>query len=86
MLKATLHWESIALKWRSLAEQRRDHHLELYKSGRWKRYYTDEEFLAEMRSAVAIADRWAKIAPLPEERRRAAEAELLPNLDQPAAA
>ena len=68
MLPAARNWERIALKWRNIAEQRRDHHLDLYKSGRWKHYYTDEEFLVEMRQAVAIAERWAKIAPRPGER------------------
>ena len=67
MLPAARNWERIALKWRNIAEQRRDHHLDLYKSGRWKHYYTDEEFLVEMRQAVAIAERWAKIAPRPGE-------------------
>jgi uncharacterized repeat protein (TIGR03809 family) len=67
MVKATARLESVALKWRALAERRRDHHLELYKSGRWRHYYTDQEFLAEMRSAIAIAERWTKIAPRPEE-------------------
>jgi uncharacterized repeat protein (TIGR03809 family) len=80
MLPATRKWERIALKWRSIAEQRRDHHLDLYKSGRWQHYYTDEEFLVEMRQAVAIAERWAKIAPLPEEREQVA------GIEQPAAA
>ena len=59
MLPAARNWERIALKWRNIAERRRDHHLDLYKSERWKHYYTDEEFLIEMRRAVAIADRWA---------------------------
>ena len=68
MLQATRKWERIALKWRNLAEQRRDHHVDLYKSGRWKHYYTDEEFLTEMRQAVALAERWAEIAPSGEER------------------
>ena len=68
MLPAARNWEHIALKWRNIAERRRDHHLDLYKSGRWKHYYTDEEFLIEMRQAVAIADRWAVIAPRPGER------------------
>ena len=67
MLPASRNWERIALKWRNIAEQRRDHHLDLYKSGRWKHYYTDEEFLIEMRQAVAIAERWAEIAPRPGE-------------------
>ena len=34
MLLATFQWERIALKWRKIAEQRRDHHFELYRSGR----------------------------------------------------
>ena len=67
MVKATVRLESVALKWRALAERRRDHHIELYKSGRWRHYYTDQEFLAEMRNAIALAQRWAKIAPRPEE-------------------
>ena len=75
MFHAALKWERIALKWRVLAEQRRAHHLDLYKSGRWKHYYTDEEFLAEMRKAVAMAERWSQIAPLPEEHDPPAEPE-----------
>ena len=69
MLPATIQWERIALKWRNLAEQRRDHSLDLYQSGRWKHYYTEAEFLTEMRKAAAIAERWIEIAPLREERR-----------------
>ena len=56
MLPSARNWERIALKWRNIAERRRDHHLDLYKSGRWKHYYTDDEFLIEMRQAVVIAD------------------------------
>lgn len=68
MRQAAKSWELIALKWRNLAERRRAHHVDLYKSGRWKHYYTDDEFVAEMQKANAIATRWALIAPLPEER------------------
>jgi hypothetical protein len=68
MLPATFQWEHIALKWRNLAEQRRDHHVDLYKSGRWKHYYTEQEFLLEMRKADALAERWIQIAPQREER------------------
>jgi uncharacterized repeat protein (TIGR03809 family) len=67
MVKATVKLENVALKWRALAERRRDHHIDLYKSGRWRHYYTDQEFLKEMRAAIALAQRWAKIAPRPEE-------------------
>ena len=75
MVKATARLEAVALKWRALAERRRDHHLELYKSGRWRHYYTDQEFLAEMRNAIAIAQRWARIAPRPEELLQARQPE-----------
>jgi hypothetical protein len=68
MFHAAVTWECIALKWRALAKRRHDHHLDLYKSGRWRHYYTAEEFLAEMGKTVAMAERWATIAPLPEER------------------
>jgi len=75
VLPAARNWERIALKWRAMAEQRRAHFRDLYRSGRWKHYYTDAQFLTEMRQAVAVAERWAKIAPLPEEREPAIELE-----------
>ena len=62
-----------AQKWRALAERRQAHFVELYESGRWKHYYTDEEFVARMREAMAAVNRWAKIAPRPEDFREAAE-------------
>ena len=78
MVAATVKMERIALKWRELAERRRAHYVDLYRSGRWKHYYSDEEFITEMRKADALARRWAVIAPLPEERD--------PPIDQPAQA
>ena len=80
MLPAARNWEYIALKWRNIAERRRNHYLDLYKSGRWKHYYTDDEFLIEMRQAVAISDRWAVIAPRP------GEFEMPAAIEQPVAA
>ena len=68
MFQATLKWERVALKWRNLAEKRRDHHFELYRSGRWVHYYSEEELLTEMRKAVALAERWVEIAPSRQER------------------
>jgi len=66
MHSPALNMERIALKWRGLAERRLDHFTELQQSGRWKRYYTEDKFLTEMRAADAIVQRWAKIAPRPE--------------------
>jgi uncharacterized repeat protein (TIGR03809 family) len=60
--------DQAALKWRDLAERRRAHFVDLYKSGRWRHYYTDEQFVVRMREAIAAANRWAEIAPRPEDR------------------
>ena len=65
--------DSAARKWRALAERRQAHFVDLYKSGRWKHYYTHEEFVGHLRQAVAVAERWAEIAPRPEDFRQAAE-------------
>jgi hypothetical protein len=54
---------ALAQKWRDLAERRRAHFLELHKTGRWKHYYTEERFLAEMREAARAAETWARLAP-----------------------
>ena len=60
--------DQAALKWRDLAERRRAHFVDLYKSGRWKHYYTDEQFVVRIREAIAAANRWAEVAPRPEDR------------------
>jgi len=44
-----------------LAERRRTHFVELYESGRWKRYYTEADFIERMREVVAAADEWEKL-------------------------
>src|SRR5436853_6302419 len=40
----------IARRWRGLAERRRAYLIELYRSGRWKRYYNEQEFLTCVRT------------------------------------
>jgi uncharacterized repeat protein (TIGR03809 family) len=57
--------QPVALKWRSLIERRRAHFIELYLTGRWKRYYSEEQFLVTFRETMIIADRWTEIAPKP---------------------
>jgi uncharacterized repeat protein (TIGR03809 family) len=59
--------DAVAQKWRTLAERRRAHFVELYDSGRWKRYYTEAELLYRMREAIRQSERWAEIAPRPED-------------------
>jgi uncharacterized repeat protein (TIGR03809 family) len=55
--------DAVAQKWRALVERRRAHFLELYDSGRWKHYYSEEQFLYRMREAIRLTQRWAEIAP-----------------------
>jgi uncharacterized repeat protein (TIGR03809 family) len=56
-------YDELARQWRNLAERRRAHFVELQQSGRWKHYYTEEQFHAEMQEAVRLAETWARIAP-----------------------
>lgn len=51
-----------ARRWLTIAERRRDDLVELYRSGRWRRYYSEAEFLAVMRRAKADVDSWAALA------------------------
>lgn len=50
-----------------LAESRRAHLVELYKSGRWKRYFSERDFLARMRDAVHEVELWRAAAALWED-------------------
>jgi uncharacterized repeat protein (TIGR03809 family) len=59
--------DEVALKWRTLAERRRAHLIELYDSGRWRYYYDEERFLRYMREAIRQCERWAEVAPRAED-------------------
>jgi uncharacterized repeat protein (TIGR03809 family) len=52
-------------KWHALAERRRRYYVELYRSERWRRYYTEEAFLKQMRDVIECVDQWAKVLGLP---------------------
>jgi uncharacterized repeat protein (TIGR03809 family) len=57
--------DGVAQKWRALAERRRAHFVDMFASGRWKRYYTEQQFLQLVREAILQCERWAQIAPPP---------------------
>ena len=61
-------------KWHALAERRRRHYVELYRSERWRRYFTEEAFLLRMRDVIQNAETWAKILERMTESRERAEA------------
>ena len=48
-------------KLHALAERRRRHYVELYRSERWRRYFTEEAFLLRMRDVIQNAEHWARI-------------------------
>jgi len=66
-------YREVSQKWRDLAERRRAHFVELYRSGRWKHYYTEEQFLQRMREVIYAAEAWQQLANSPAERVIAAE-------------
>lgn len=57
--------EEVAQKWRALAERRCAHLLELHHSGRWRHYYSEEQFLVRLREAIELSERWVEIAACP---------------------
>jgi uncharacterized repeat protein (TIGR03809 family) len=63
--RSTLALNEAAQKWRALAERRRKHFVELYHTGRWKRYYGEQQFRLKLREAMNASDRWADIASSP---------------------
>jgi uncharacterized repeat protein (TIGR03809 family) len=61
--QSTQRMDAIAQKWRKFAELRREHYLELYRSGRWSEFYTEAQFIALVREVQVGVDRWAELAP-----------------------
>ena len=53
--------EALARKWHALAERRRNHLAELYESGAWQRYFTEDTLRSQMREAVREVDRWSAL-------------------------
>jgi uncharacterized repeat protein (TIGR03809 family) len=52
----------ITRKGRELAARRRAHLVELYDTGRWKRYYTEAQLVVRMREAIALVETWDRLA------------------------
>jgi uncharacterized repeat protein (TIGR03809 family) len=64
--------EEIACQWLAMAERRRDDLLELYRTGRWRRYHTEAELLELMRAVKADIEFWSRFArPSPKSLRHA---------------
>lgn len=46
-------------KWRALAERRKAHLVDLYDSGRWRLYYSEQEYILRLREAIGAVERWS---------------------------
>jgi uncharacterized repeat protein (TIGR03809 family) len=60
-------YEKLSRQWRELAERRRAHFIDLYRTGRWKHYYTEQEFVVRIREVFSAAETWARLAPAASE-------------------
>lgn len=67
---------SLVVRWRILAQQRMDHLIELYQSGRWKRYHKEQDFLEMVQEARTALKMWEQLAPYDEALDKTAEIEL----------
>jgi uncharacterized repeat protein (TIGR03809 family) len=54
-----------ARQWQDLAERRLAYFIELYRSGRWRHYYSEEKFALRMRDVIANTERWRELASAP---------------------
>ena len=52
----------IARQWHDLAERRLAYFIELYRSGRWTHYYTQERFAVRMRDVIRAVKVWRELA------------------------
>jgi hypothetical protein len=59
-----VRFDKIAEKWHALARRRLAHIRELERSGRWRNFYTEDQFAACLREAERIAALWARLAPV----------------------
>jgi uncharacterized repeat protein (TIGR03809 family) len=58
-------YDNVARRWLALAERRQAHFIELADSGRWRHYFSRDQFRAEVRKAAALRDQWARLADVP---------------------
>ena len=61
-LQGETRFDKIAEKWHALAQRRLACIRELERSGRWKRYCTQEQFASQLHEAERVAARWAVLA------------------------
>ncbi|WP_338831560.1 TIGR03809 family protein [Bradyrhizobium sp. 27S5] len=53
--------QQIVARWCNLAEQRLEHLTELFETGRWRRYHSEQAFLENIREARAAVEIWREL-------------------------
>ena len=56
------HAQDILNRWCIIAEQRLDYLAELYESGRWRRYHSENAFMENIREAKRAVETWRMLA------------------------
>jgi uncharacterized repeat protein (TIGR03809 family) len=46
----------------ALAERRRDYYADIYRSGRWRRYFSERELVKHTREAVELVETWTNFS------------------------
>ncbi len=55
-------FKAIVQRWHALAQRRLDDYTELYRSGRWRHYYTQDQFAMRMLDVISTAKKWSDLA------------------------
>lgn len=58
--------DAISKKWFDLAQRRLDYYVELYRSGRYRHYFTEETLALRMLDVIQAVRQWAELAPARE--------------------
>jgi hypothetical protein len=60
--KTTGKFDEIGQRLNLLVDQRRKAFAQLYESGNWKRYYTEDAFLRRLRDVAATSEAWNEVS------------------------
>jgi len=60
--QARARLDHVTRQWHDLAERRLAYFAELYRSGRWRRYYQQEQFAVRMQDVIRAARAWRDLA------------------------
>ena len=60
--------DELSRRWLDLAERRLAYFTELYRCGRWRRYYTPEQFAKRFEDVMKAVTAWRGLSGAPPER------------------